>query len=143
MNLTQFTLWLLWAESMHTIFAVWLTNVHSVRHIKLVTSHPQPSLVGLSLGGLGDCRLLILLNWCKLSLNVAAWSHSRWRDWFPCIYHLWHKHTLIQAAGGDEGGLAPWLFACPIARGYCQLIQEDHKGTLTHLSVASVPNLIF
>lgn len=47
---------------MHTTFAAWLTNIHSIKNIKVVTSHPQNSFAGESLGGLGHCRVLILLN---------------------------------------------------------------------------------
>lgn len=82
------TIYAVIAVSMHTIFAFWLTNSHSIRHIKLVTSHPQSSLAGGSLGGLGDCRLLILLKWCKPFLNASAWRHSRLSHSFSFIYHL-------------------------------------------------------
>lgn len=115
-------------------------NKHSsIKNIKVVASHPQNSLAGESLGGLGHCRLLILLNW--LDIKVSTLLHEDVQDWV-ISFHLFtllntYKHTLIQTVEADGDALTPWLFSFPTATVYQPLIQEDQTEHW-HVSIASV-----
>lgn len=142
-NLTRFTPW---AASMHTIFALWLTNIHSIKNIKVVTSHPQNSLAGESLGGLGHCRLLILLNWHKPSLKLVhkdiqewvmnfhlpSWTHTNphWYKQWKQMKALWLPGCLPVSLPEFTGRMEDQKeFGLPRRR----IIQEQQKGTLTYL----------
>lgn len=135
-NLIQFVSWLPWAVSMNTIFKLWLTNIRSIKNMKVVTSHPQNSLAGESLGVLGHCRLLILLNW--LDTKVSTLWHEDVQDQV-INFHLFtilntRKHTLTQTVEADEDALTPWLFACPLSQSLPAINSGRPKGTLTHLN---------
>lgn len=67
-----------------------LANIHLIRHIKLVTS--QPSLAGEGLGGLGDCRLLILLKLMQTFLKRFCMKTLQ-TEWFISIYLPSQTHT--------------------------------------------------
>lgn len=143
-NLIQFVSWLPWAVSMNTIFKLWLTNIRSIKNMKVVTSHPQNSLAGESLGVLGHCRLLILLNWldtkCQhfgMKMFKTKWLISIYLPYSTHANTHWHKQWKQMKMLWPPGCLPVHCHSH-----YQPLIQEDWKEHW-HISIASVPNLKF